>query len=68
MGLAAKRHAGPLGNAVMQMPQKAGPVFDVRGGIERLLQRGEGIGMLPEIDLHAANIKEGRRPGVQGMT
>src|SRR3954469_10132217 len=54
-------------HAIMQMLQKMGAIFDVRRGIERLLQIGEGIGMRPEIDLHAANIKEGYGAGVQGL-
>src|SRR3954454_23523982 len=51
----------------MQTPQEAGAIFDVRCRIERLLQSGEGIGMRPEIDLHAAHIKEGHGSGSQGL-
>jgi hypothetical protein len=55
------------GNAVTQTPQEAGAVFDVRCRIERLLQSGEGIGMRPEIDLHATHIKESHGSGSQGF-
>src|SRR5690349_3434923 len=54
-------------DAVMEMVKKAGAVLDVRHGIERLLQSGEGIRMCSEVNLHAADVKEGHGSGGQGL-
>src|SRR5689334_14331401 len=47
LGVVEANRSEPVagGDAVMEMVKKAGAIRDVRHGIERLLQRGEGIGM-----------------------
>ena len=46
----------PASAAAVQRIEEAGGVECVGGGIERRIQRGEGVRMVHQVDLHAADI------------
>ena len=64
-GVIQCRGTRPVVGLGVQIGQEARGIGRVGGGIERLLQAGEGIRMVHQVDLHAADVDRADATGLQ---